>query len=419
MSGSTDINHLTSHLFRENSGKMVAVLSRLSGLGNIDLVMDIVQDTFEAALTNWRYAGVPDNPSAWLMKVARNKAINFFKRHDKLLFTESGELFEQQFEQQFDVLLSDTNLADSQLQLLLECCRLPLPPKSRIMITLQVLCGFGIREIAPALLMQEQAVKKALLRAKEELKKTGLNPGRMSNSTIEMHLPFAHTILYLMFNEGYKPARSREIINHDLCYEAIRLARLVANNVPHDNETMALLSLMFFHLSRFPARIGADNTILNLEEQDRSKWDRVMIEEGSHYLGLSTQEESLNRYYIEALIASVHCIAPSFEATDWKTLTYLYTVLETLEPGSPFVRLNRIMAESFCSNPEDALEALDTLEATGELDNNPALPAARASIYKRNGQLADACVNYTSALELATGPYEKDFFRLKIEQCKS
>ncbi len=382
MDNHNNIHQLTAHLFRENSGKMTAVLSRMFGLSRIDAVSDIVQDTFETALSQWRFSGIPDNPSGWLMQVAKNKALNTFKRENKTqTFSLSVSLnyFDKSFENQFDILLSPKEIKDSQLRLLFTCCHPDFSIKNQIIITLNILCGFGVPEIANALLMNEEAVKKALTRSKASLRKLDniLQTNIITQS--DERIKTVQTIIYLIFNEGYKTTRSKEAINNDLCYEAIRLAKLLQNdNSAVNSETNALMALMFFNISRFPARLGTSDEWLTLEEQNRSQWNKIFIEEGYHYLNKATQFEMVTRFHIEAIIASLHCSAPTFEATDWKKIVYLYQQLERIEP-SPLVTLNRIIAESYLTI-SNSIQALDELELNTDLKNNFLVPATKGDI---------------------------------------
>jgi RNA polymerase sigma factor (sigma-70 family) len=240
---------MTAHLFRENAGKMLAVLSRIFGLNNIDSVMDVVQDTFESALTKWKFSGIPENPAAWLMQVAKNKAINNFKRESKsitLSDSVSAENADYSLEMQIEHLLMPNEVEDSQLRLLLACCHPDISEKNQVIITLHILCGFGVTEIANALLMNDEAVKKALTRTKASLKQLGNILQTPLLPKYEKRIGIVQTILYLMFNEGYKTTRAKEIINNDLCYEAIRLTKLLAKNgVALANESNALLALIF------------------------------------------------------------------------------------------------------------------------------------------------------------------------------
>lgn len=420
MNNHDNINQLTAHLFRENSGKMTAVLSRMFGLSQIDIVLDVVQDTFETALSKWRFSGIPDNPSGWLMQVAKNKAFNNFKRENKTqAFSPSVYLnhFDKSFENQFDILLSPKEIKDSQLRLLFTCCHPDFSTKNQIIITLNILCGFGIPEIANALLMNEEAVKKALARGKDSLRKLDNILQTNIITQLDERIKTVQTILYLMFNEGYKTTRSKEAINNDLCYEAIRLAKLLENdNSAVNSKTNALVALMFFNISRFPARLGTSDEWLTLEEQDRNLWNKIFIEEGYHYLNKATQYKTVTRFHIEAIIASLHCSAPTFKETNWMKIAFLYQQLEQIEP-SPLVTLNKIIAESYLTN-SNSIKALSELELNADLKNNFLLPAAKGDIYKRKGELKNARIFYEQALSLSASPVDRKFLEKKILQCQ-
>jgi RNA polymerase sigma factor (sigma-70 family) len=424
LNATENINQLTAHLFRENSGKMNAVLTRMFGLGQLDFVVDIVQDTFESALSKWKFSGVPENPSAWLMTVAKNKALNTFNRESKSKsFSSSVYLtgFEATVENQFNILISDKEVKDSQLRLLFATCDPELSEKNQIVVTLNILCGFGVPEIASALLMNEEAVKKALTRGKETLKKLG---GILQTNIIAQSAERVGTvqvILYLMFNEGYKTTRSNEAINTDLCFEAIRLAKLLENeNGIASNDTHALLAMMFFNLSRFPARTNQAGDFLTLEEQDRKQWNKIFIEEGHHYLNRISKsgDIKLSRFYIEAVIASLHCHAKTFEETDWEKISFLYRQLELMEPDSPLITLNRIIAESYLPK-SNGLKELEEIEGHSVFRDNFLVPATKGDIYRRKGEMMNAQLAYQQALKSAVSPIDKKFLERKIVECQS
>jgi len=399
---------------------MVAVLSRMFGLQQMDMVLDTVQDTFEAALQKWRFSGIPDHPAGWLMQVAKNKALNTIKRAGKTrAFSPSvyAVKFDESFEKPFEILLSPDEIKDSQLRLLFTCCHPDLPVKSQMIITLYLLCGFGVPEIANALLMKEEAVKKSLTRIKASLRKRD-DMLQHNISRWDERIKTVLTILYLMFNEGYKTTRRQEAIGHDLCYEAIRLAKVLENDHdPSNHEINALLALMFFTISRFPARLEPGNAWLTLEEQDRSKWNTVFMEEGHYYLRRLTRSDTVTRFHIEALIASLHSAAPTFDKTDWEKITALYRQLEHIEP-SPLVTLNRIIAESYL-NPSYSIQALDELEVRQDLKDNFLLPAAKADIYKRKREFKNALTCYKKALDLSVSPADRKFLTKKIIEINS
>lgn len=422
MTNTDNINQLTAHLFRENSGKMVAVLSRMFGLSQIEVVLDVVQDTFETALTKWRFSGIPDNPSGWLMQVAKHKALNTFKRENKTQAHSPSiylNHFDTKFEQELDILFSTKEIKDSQLRLLFACCHPDFSTKNQIIITLNILCGFGVPEIANALLMNDEAVKKALTRSKFSLSKLDALLQTNIITQSDERIKTVQTILYLLFNEGYKTTRSKDAIDNDLCFEAIRLAKLLENdNGIANSETEALLALMFFSLSRFPARLSTNDEWLTLAEQDRSKWNKVFIEEGYYYLNKATQHQTVTRFHIEAIIASLHCSAQTFEETNWDKIAALYRLLEQIEPASPLVSLNRIIAESYLPGSTGSIQALTEIAVHDILKNSFLVPAAMGDIYKRKGELQNARKAYEHALALSVSPIDKRFLTKKILLCQ-
>jgi len=404
---------LTAHLFRENSGKMVAVLSKIYGIHHLDLILDAVQDTFETALSQWRFSGVPENPPAWLMRVARNKALNAIQRAGKttpLLSCEDQKYPEWQKDPDLNA------VTDSQLQLLLACCQPELSVRNQIIITLYTLCGFGVPEIANGLLMHTEAVKKALTRSKSALKSNPDIFRQQPHHKLSQHLDTVQTILYLLFNEGYKSTRSDQGINKDLCYEAIRLMRIVQDYAPFDTASRALLALMFFNISRFPARITSDEW-LSLEEQERNLWDATFIREGFIYLKQASSGPILSRFHIEAMIASIHCTAPEFEQTDWEKIVQLYKMLESTHPESFSIKINRIIAESYLSPPDPLIRELLRLETNTGTAYHFQLLTTLGHLYKKADFLTDAVIAYTRSLEYAQSAMDQAFIKKMISQC--
>lgn len=410
---------MTDHLFRENTGKMISVLTRMFGFNQIDNVMDIVQDTFESALRSWKFSGLPDNPEAWLMTVARNKALNLYKKDKKTALVADSffdKRIDEDFVRDFDRLCLPHEVKDGQLRLLLSCCHPDLPERNQIIVTLYVLCGFGNSEIARALYMNPETVKKTLTRTKEELRTQG-------NLLLAPKLPAegarvetVHTILYLMFNEGYKTTRGLEIINHDLCFEAIRLTKLLLQNgVAMVKQSKSLLALMFFNLSRFPSRMSDEGDLLTLEQQDRNKWNKMFIQEAYCYLN-DAKDEKLNRYYLEAVIASIHCLSPTFEETDWKSIVFLYGELEKLV-HSPSVALNKLIAESYLFGPAKCLDKIVELKNDDLLKDNFLLFAAEGDFLMRMKEMTSARDSFCKARMYAVSEADKKFLDSKIAQC--
>lgn len=393
---------------------MAAVLCRAFSLQQFDVAMDIVHDTFETALLRWKFSGVPDNPSGWLMQVAKNKVINYLKRQRKTEYI--GEYSNSiQVDQIIEPYFNEVE--DSQLRLLLSCCRLALPQRTIIILTLNILCGFGRQEIANALLMREGSVKKALTRARAKLRsnKHLLENVQLLNNTD--NISTAHVVLYLMFNEGYKNTRGSSLVDNEMCYEAVRLTKLLLNEDGDVKpETNALLALMFFSIARFPSRVTSRGEIVTLASQDRSHWDRRFIHEGYQYLEHATKGDSLSRYHIEAIISSLHCAAPVFEQTDWEKIVYLYEQLVKISP-SPFVTLNKIIAQSYHKGPEMGLVELEHFKCQDMVEGHYLIYAAAGDMYYRLGKKNLAGHAFNQALILVNNNLEKEFIIGRLRDC--
>lgn len=401
MNKETDIHGFTDHLFRENFGKMVSYLSGKYGYQHIENILDAVQEAFEAALTSWKFSGVPANPFGWLYRTARNKLINRL-RHlnaETRLVQDIGDDYSEQ------------ELEDSLLRLLIFFSRISFSERDKLIISLYYLCGFGYREISRALLIKTETVKKVILRSRDTIKSLS---GLRNDSSLSMDdANYAHllTIIYLLFNEGYKTSRRNGSISYELCYEAMRLAKLVLNYKTADPEINALLALMFFNASRFPARTRND-TWISLADQDRSLWNRELMTEGHHYLlKAGNNRDFLSRYYLEALISSIHCLAESYEKTDWKTVASLYRRLDSF---SVPVQLNRIVAESHFRPLAELISETETLPVTEQTSFT--FFSTRAYLFSRSGQWDAAVQNYRLALCHTGNQADQAYLNLKIKE---
>lgn len=406
-----DVEQTAAHLFRESSGKMVAYLSKRYGIYQLENIMDTVQETFESALKHWRYKGIPRKPEAWLLTTAKNKLLNTLKREQLYNDIESYLVYDE-------ILLPDEKeINDSQLQLLLFICGLDLAPKSQIIFTLYTLCGFGVPEIANALLMNNEAVKKNIFRSKQSLQDQKFD---LDNSlkTIK-NIDQLHLILYLMFNEGYKTTRDNEGLNIDLCYEAIRLNKLLLIQTKENGDTCALLAMMFFNIARFPARISSDNNWISLEQQDRSLWNSNYIKEGFYYLQKARTSQQLSKYHLEATIASLHCTATDFKTTDWIKIIYLYEQLERLEGFSLLLTLNKTIALSYVKPSSNLLVDLDLLAPQLKQENLLFFYLAKAHLHYSLHQPMAAIKNYQIAYGYALSAIDKQFILQKIDDNKT
>lgn len=422
MSHNESIEKLVSHLFRQEAGKMTAILIRLFGFSMISLAEDIVQDTFLSAYTSWPYGDIPDKPEAWLMQVAKNKAINALKREarnislpNSVFVSDKENSLTQYIEQAF----TEKDTLDAQLKLLFLCCHPQLNEKQQIALTLQVLSGFSLQEISSALLMEKEAVKKTLFRAKQEIKDKGLSAYSGYTLLSMQRQEMVRHVLYLMFNEGYKTTESKELINIDLCFEAIRLGKIVlaSDNDATAGETQAMLSLMFFNVARFSTRTNTEGGIISLEKQDRSLWDNALINEGYYYLNASRNSTTLTRYHLEAGIAALHCSAESFEQTNWQQVLFYYDQLIKID-SSPIIILNRAVAVYHVHGVSPAMKELERIKNT-RLGNYYLFHATKAAFLVKAGQHKKAIQYYRQAINLANSTLDKQFLYHKIEECRS
>ena len=405
---------MVDHLFRNESGKMTAILIRIFGFQHSNLVEDIVQETFFSALKIWPIKGRPDNPSAWLMQVAKNKAINALKRKTRMRELEKQQIPEVD---QIERLFLDHEIKDCQLRMLFVCCYPDLSEKNQIMLMLKTLCGFSNAEIASALLMSPEAVKKALYRSKSEVQSKYNSISEPAFQAAKERLDTVYTVIYLMFTEGYKRSHDDDFISEDLCFQAARLATLLLE-VPDVNhgKTHALLALIYLHIARFPARSGNDGQIIDLKIQDRTLWDKNCLNAGYHHLKLSRQSDSLSKYHIESFIASLHCSVTTFEETDWHAISSAYQKLLKLD-DSEIVKLNAAIALGKVEEPEAGMKALDKIDLHSVKDKEFMIYAAKAEMYMELKQFESAKSYYRVASDMASSKADKQYLQSKIEEC--
>ncbi|HEY6901923.1 MAG TPA: sigma-70 family RNA polymerase sigma factor [Puia sp.] len=410
-------HQLVDHLFRHEAGKMIAVLTRIFGISNLELVEDTVQETFLKALQVWKYRQVPDNPSAWLMQVARNRTIDLIRRQQKQagLSEELSERLGASTESAIQQFFLDTEIADSQLRMIFTCCHPSLNPEDQVALTLKTLSGFGVQEIARALLSTESAIQKRIYRAKEFIRQESVSFEIPVGPELTERLEMVYTVLYLLFNEGYNSVKADELIRYDLCAEAMRLCKLLAEHkVGAQPPTHALLSLMCFQASRFNSRIGEDNTIILLQKQDRSKWDQELIRVGYYYLNLASTGDHLSVYHIEAAIAGEHCLSPDFESTNWQSLLCLYDYLLEHKP-TPVVQLNRAIILAQIADVNRAIDTiLDIPHIKGLLDHHYIYSAVLGDLYGRAGNMTEARRLLEMAYRLTSSLAEKKLLQDKL-----
>lgn len=415
-----DVNQLVSHLFRQEAGKMAAVLTRLLGFEHYELAEDIVQDTLLKAMSVWKLKGIPENPSAWMHTVAKRKAIDAL-RSQKLhnnIHSEIADAMRSEWTltPAVNQFFFDNEIEDSQLRMMFACCHPSISYESQLAMTLKTLCGLSVGEIARNFLTNEETITKRLYRAREKIRDENITLEVPPPASLPVRLDAVLHAIYLLFNEGYNSSHAERLIRDELSEEAIRLCLLLTHNALTDlPKTRALLSLLCFQASRTEARLGDDGQIILLQDQDRSKWIRPLIQKAEHYLERAAVGNEISEYHVEAAIASCHAQAASFEETNWAAIHGLYHVLAQIKPG-PVVEMNKAIAAGYAQSPRAGLEAL--LEVKG-LEENYLYHAALGDFYHKCDDPAAARLRYERALGLTPSRSEQALLKKKTLQLKS
>lgn len=414
------VNQLIGHLFRHEAGKMAAVLTRLLGFQSFDLAEDIVQDTLLKAMSTWKYKGIPENPSAWLYKVAKRKAIDTIRQKSLHAFHHAEISLALKSEWTLSPTINsfflENEIEDSQLRMIFACCHPAIPYESQLALTLKTLCGLSIGEIANSFLTNDETITRRLYRAREKIREENISLEAPVPVEMPGRLDAVLQSLYLLFNEGYNSSHPDQLIRHDLCAEAMRLCLLLINNsLTNAPRAEALLALMCFQASREEARLDSDGSIRLLKDQDRSLWNQSLIEKGKYHLEHAAEGNEYSEYHVEAAIAGCHAAAPSFEATDWNSILDLYTILSHLKPG-PIVELNKAIAIGYGQSSRQGLSALAEIH---ELDHHYLYHAAAGDFFADLRDIANARLSYQKALDLTSSNTEKKLLLLKIASLDS
>ena len=409
------------HLFRREAGRMVSVLTRIFGVHNLTLAEDVVQDAFCRALEVWSFRGVPENPSAWLMATAKNRALDVLRRRRtaQTFEPELGRLLDSEWTlvPTIDELFEPKAIQDDQLRMMFSCCHSQLREESQVALILHILCGFSVGEIAEAFVSPHATIEKRITRSKKVLATSKKLFDVTSAEETSPRLPAVQRALYLLFNEGYHGSSPTATIREELCREAMRLTSiLLAHPQGAIPTTYALAALMSLDAARMPGRVDAFGNLQTLFEQDRSRWDQGLLAEGMRFLDLSAKGTELTEYHMEAAIASVHARAPRAEDTDWKSIVSLYDRLLSMRP-SPIIGLNRAIAIAQFEGPERGLEELGKIADRDRLVAYPFYFAALGEFELRVGRSAVARERFGAAAALARSPMERDFFQQRMVAC--
>jgi RNA polymerase sigma factor (sigma-70 family) len=406
------------HLFRREAGRMVAALVRIFGLHNLALAEDVVQDALCRALEVWKYGPLPENPSAWLMAAAKNRAIDVLRneKRSRAFAPDVGFLLETEWTlvPTVTALFDEHEVRDDQLRMMFSCCHPKLPAIGQVTLILNVLCGFSVGEIAGAFLTNEAAVEKRLQRAKKSVARSEALYEVAGAKDLGTRIDAVERALYLLFNEGYHGAHPHLTVRSDLCEEAMRLTGLLLSHPAcARKETSALLALMCLHTARLSARVDRAGDLAPLQDQDRSLWDKDLIARGLALLDESASGPFVCEYQIEAAIAAVHCTAPSYAETDWKTIARLYDSLYEMSP-SPVVALSRAIAHGQVEGPERGIDELERIADRKRLDHYPFYAAALGEFCLSAGRTREAKDHFLRARSLARNPAEERFLDRKL-----
>lgn len=404
---------LLPHLFRTEYRKITAVLCKLFGIEHIEIAEDLASDTFLMASEVWGIKGLPENPTAWLYTVAKNKAKNYFKHNQ--IFTQkiAGQIkHSSPTAHEIEIDLSDKNITDSQLQMMFAICNPLISAEAQISLALRILCGFGINEIADAFLTNKETINKRIFRAKEKLREENVKIEFPHEDEIDKRLETVLTTLYLLFNEGYYSSSQDTILRKDLCLEAMRLTYLLIENEKTNLPAVnALLSLMCFHASRFEARMGENGEIILYHDQDETLWNAELIAKGEYYLYEAWQANTITKYHLEAGIAYRHTIKTDSEEK-WEAILQLYNQLLLIE-YSPIAALNRTYALSKANGKAEAIVEAEKLK----LNDNHLYHSLLGELY--TGIDTSKAINHLqNALLLVKSTADKTLIQGKINDLK-
>ena len=402
-------------LYRQQSRRIFASLVRW--LKDFDLAEEITQEVFVIAWEKWSKDSIPPNPIAWLIATAKNRAIDVIRRREQLRHRLPDVLRRLESVASQNGIVAAQEIEDDRLRLMFTCCHPAIDPSIQVALTLREVCGLTTEEIASAFLVSSTTMAQRIVRGKNKIRTAGISFSIPAEDELSFRLSSILAVVYLIFNEGYAATSGDSLTRNDLCSEGIRLGRLVVELLP-EPEAMGLLALMLFHDSRRETRCDSRGDIVLLEQQDRTRWDLLAIEEANRFLRRAWTGTEDGPYVLQAAIASVHANARESSQTDWNRIAELYDRLLRLQP-SPVIELNRAVAIAMRDGPEKGIEVLKRLASQGELNHYYLLHAAIADLYRRMGEANLARDAYRSALKLNLPKPAQRFLNQRISELPS
>ncbi|WP_321472919.1 sigma-70 family RNA polymerase sigma factor [uncultured Paludibaculum sp.] len=409
---------LLEHLFRHQAGRIVAHLVRLLGPAHLDLAEEMVQEAMLRAVQTWPYQGLPENPEGWLFRVARNVALD----HVRHLHMAGGKQEELVAEWDRPALLNETDpdfeehLRDDELKMIVMCCHPALGRDASVALSLKVAGGFSVREVARAFLAEEATIAQRLVRAKRQIREKGLTLEMPRGAELAARVDGVVEVIYFLFNEGYGAHEGEALIRRELCFEALRLGRLVAGSSLGGPRVHALVAVMALQAARLPARTDEAGDLILLEEQDRSQWDQGLIALGFQAFERSMVGDELTEFHVQAAIAATHARARSGPETDWPLILELYDQLYELN-SSPVVALNRAVVVARVYGAETGLAALSDLDGVAPMQRYYLYLAVKGHLLLKLGRKEEAAMWFRAALDRPCCEPERRFLRRKLGEC--